>query len=227
MADGSNTRGALLVDLDGTLVDTAPDMIAALQRLGRAEGKGEVCQNEARAAVGSGAHAMLQLVFSGQEMAARGEILLQRFLADYSANVAAASTLYSGWENVFNVIGGLDWPWGIVTNKPERISARLVSELGLTTRCGCLIGGDTLPERKPSPVPLIMGARKLGRPAGDCWYVGDHKRDIDAGRAAGMRTLAARWGYLGTDDDPADWGADFIIDTPDELAEILAGRHLP
>ena len=220
-----STDTALLVDLDGTLIDTAPDMVAALERLCQREGRPAPNRELARNAVSNGSIALLNIGFGEAETSARRDELLPAFLADYTANVASSgSALFGGWEAVLAHAEANAIPWGIVTNKPEAISRRLLAELELDTRCGSLIGGDTLPVRKPDPAPLFAAAVELGIAPGNAIYVGDHKRDIDAGRAAGMLTVAASWGYIVGNDSADDWHADHVATTPDDILALLAGR---
>ncbi|MEO1034613.1 MAG: HAD-IA family hydrolase [Pseudomonadota bacterium] len=220
------TNGALLVDLDGTLVDTAPDMVAALERLCRRNGRTAPDRDLARAVVSSGSMALLRLGFGDEEASARRDELLPAFLADYTANVAQSSALFAGWDRVLEYVESRGVRWGVVTNKPEHISRKLLAELELAERCGCIIGGDTLSVRKPHPEPLLAAADSLNANPSSSLYVGDHQRDIDAGQAAGMRTIAAAWGYI-VDGDGADrWGADHVIDSPADLLALLVERSV-
>jgi N-acetyl-D-muramate 6-phosphate phosphatase len=214
---------ALLLDLDGTLLDTAPDMGAALNSLRAEHGLAPLAPERIRPQVSHGARALVRLGF-GPRPAVDEELLRQRFLALYGASLAVGTRPFPGALDFLAELEAGRLPWGIVTNKPEALTRALLAALGILDRPGCLVGGDTLPERKPSPVPLRHAATLLGRAPGECIYVGDAERDIEAGRAAGMQTLIAAYGYLAAGEDTAPWGADGRID---ELAGSRAYLALP
>ncbi|MEM8984136.1 MAG: HAD-IA family hydrolase [Pseudomonadota bacterium] len=216
-------KAALLIDLDGTLVDTAPDMVASLARVCVNHGQPVPDFTAASRQVSEGSMALLREAF-GEVADQEREILLPEFLNEYTQHVADHSQLFSGWQQVLAWLARHDLPWGIVTNKPESISRKLITALALNVPYDCIVGGDTLAVRKPNPEPLIHAAARLGCAPGDCIYVGDHERDIDAGRAAGMATIAARWGYI---DDRAIaelWNADWVASRPTELIDVLSER---
>jgi len=216
--------GALLLDLDGTLIDTAPDMVACLNTLLLEQGQPEVTYAHGRTQVSNGAVGLLALGLGVAENDPRMPALRQRYLDIYAECLAIESIIFSEFSDVFNVIYDLGWRWGVVTNKPQALARPLLSALGLRPHNDCIIGGDTLAQRKPHPEPLLHAANLLGTSPRHCIYVGDAVRDIQAGRAAGMLTIAARYGYLA---DPAEadlWQADHVVDSPAELATLI--RHL-
>jgi phosphoglycolate phosphatase len=212
---------ALLLDLDGTLLDTAPDMADALARLAAEEGRAPLPFATVRPQVSAGAAALVRLAF-GSPPAEEFERLRRRFLALYAGRLHAETRLFAGADALLAACEAAQLPWGIVTNKPGGLTRPLLAALGLLDRAGCVVAGDTLPERKPHPAPLLHAARLLGRAPGACVYVGDHERDIIAGRAAGMHTIAVRYGYLAAGVDPASWAPDAVVDSPAELLALLA-----
>ncbi|MCC5868670.1 MAG: phosphoglycolate phosphatase [Gammaproteobacteria bacterium] len=218
--------GALLLDLDGTLVDTAPDMVACLNALLAEHAHRPVGYELARQQVSNGAVGLLTLAFGLAEDDTRMPALRARYLQLYAESVCSKSIIFNDFASVFDVISTLGWHWGVVTNKPQALARPLLAALNLRPTLDCLVGGDTLPQRKPHPAPLLHAAQILGVPAQHCVYVGDAERDVQAGRAAGMRTIAARYGYLSDPGDAQRWQADHVVDSPAELAELL-GRLAP
>jgi phosphoglycolate phosphatase len=216
---------AILFDLDGTLLDTAPDMVGALNRLRVEEGREPLPFADVRASVSHGAMRLVRVGFpesSGDEF----ERLRRRFLALYAAHLADGTFLFDGIAPVLEALEADALPWGVVTNKPGWLTDPLLERLGLTSRACCVVSGDTLAERKPHPLPLLHAAQLTGVRPERCVYVGDAERDIVAGRAAGMQTVIAAYGYLGPDDRPADWNAHGRVDHPGELLDWLTLRHL-
>ena len=211
---------ALLLDLDGTLLDTAPDMAAALNALLREEGLAELPFTAIRAQVSHGAAGLVRLGF-GELPEAAAHRLRQRFVHIYREDLSGGTRLFPGFEAVLATLDTRAMPWGIVTNKPGWLTTPLLSDLGLDGRPACVVCGDTVAERKPHPLPLLHAAGLINTDPAHCLYVGDAERDIVAGRAAGMRTVAVRFGYLGADEDPSRWGPDEIIATPGELLDFL------
>lgn len=207
----------VLFDLDGTLVDTAPDLHAALNTLLAGQGRASVDAVAFRATVSRGGSAMLALAFPELDTEAR-LAMLPPFLALYEQSIALHSSLFAGMDRVLARIEQ-DGRWGVVTNKPERLARRLLDEMALSPRCAVLIGGDTLPTRKPDPAPLLEACQRLGADPASAVYVGDDRRDIEAARAAGMRSVGAAWGYFAADEQLADWGADSIADSPLQLLD--------
>ena len=188
MIDLDDSIEGWLFDLDGTLIDTAPDMAETLAELCRAHGSRPPDYETARAHVSNGAAGLIGLAFPSIEASER-ERLYQEYLRRYADRLCLASRLFEGMEEVLGVIEGLGLPWGIVTNKPQALTDALLQGLGLAERSAVTLGGDALPQRKPHPAPLLRAAEVMGVDPRCCVYVGDNVRDIDAGRAAGMRTV--------------------------------------
>lgn len=210
----------VLFDLDGTLLDTAPDMVAALHQLQRTHDVPEVDYVAARAQVSNGAYGLLAFGFPNledHEYAA----LVDDYLDIYSQRIADETVLFPGLDTLLQVLEREDCPWGIVTNKPEYLTHPLVDALGLAARSCCTISGDTLPVRKPEPAPLLLAADIANVDPHRALYIGDAERDIEAGRRAGMATIAAGYGYIADEDDPREWDPDMIASSVDELTEIV------
>jgi 2-phosphoglycolate phosphatase len=212
---------AILFDLDGTLLDTAPDMVAALNELLRESDMGPADYDIARAHVSKGALGLIDLAF-GQLEEARRMSLRDRYLDLYREGLARQSRLFEGMEAVLQHIEERELPWGVVTNKPGFLTVPLLEELGLLGRSAVTISGDTLAERKPHPQPLLHAAAQIGVSPAHSIYVGDDARDIQAGNAAGMTTVTALYGFITPDDDPANWPADHQIERPDDLLTIIS-----
>jgi N-acetyl-D-muramate 6-phosphate phosphatase len=218
---GATRHTALLLDLDGTLLDTAPDMALALNRLRHEHGRAALPFATVRPHVSHGAAALVRLGF-GEPAADEFERLRRRFLALYFEALSDGTRLFPGCAALLDALEAQRIPWGIVTNKPGYLTTPLLATLGLLARAGCVVAGDTVAERKPHPLPLLHAAALIGRAPGECVYAGDHQRDIVAGRAAGMHTVAVRYGYLADGEDPAAWRPDAIVAAPGELLGLLA-----
>lgn len=210
---------AVLLDLDGTLVDTAPDLCAVLNALLARRERPPLPYAIARNEVSNGALGLLRAAFRDTVDAAALEALRLEFLEIYLQAVCIKSRLFSGLEDILKSLDDIAHPWGIVTNKPGAMTDPLLAALGLRGRPGCVISGDRLPQRKPHPAPLKLAAAELGLEPAQCVYVGDAPRDIEAGRAAGMATVAAAYGYIRPSDDPYAWGADVVIHRPADLLD--------
>lgn len=209
-----NAIKAVLFDLDGTLADTAPDLARALNRV-RAERQCEpVPASVSRPHTSSGARGLIGAGFGILPGHPDFETLKERFLAYYEAEVYVDTRLYDGMPELLAGLEARAIRWGIVTNKATRFTTPLVARLGLDQRAACVVCGDTTARAKPHPDPLLHAASQMTLQPGQCLYVGDDLRDVQAARAAGMPVLAAGFGYLGTGTHPADWGADGIIDSP-------------
>lgn len=211
---------ALLLDLDGTLVDTAPDMAAALNAVQRGHGVEPTAYGRIRPRVSDGARGLIELAFPD---AGDGEAeeLREAFLAAYAEQVHVASELFPGMAEVLGVLAAAGLPWGVVTNKPARFTDPLLASMGLDGVAAIVVSGDTAARAKPHPDPLQHAAAALGVPTADCLYVGDAARDVEAARAAGMPVVVALWGYLGVAARPGDWGADALLETPQALVPLL------
>ena len=214
---------ALLLDLDGTLLDTAPDMGGALNRLREERGLEALPDELIRPVVSHGAMRLVSLGFpevTGEDF----EHLRRRFLEIYAAHLAVGTRLFPGFDHVLARLEARGLPWGVVTNKPGWLTDPLLDALGLAQRAACTVSGDTVAERKPHPLPLLHAAGLLRVAPERCVYVGDAERDIQAGRAAGMTTVVAAYGYLSTEDDPQRWQPHGIVWTPAELLDWIDGR---
>jgi phosphoglycolate phosphatase len=211
---------AVFFDLDGTLVDTAPDMVAALQELQVAHGVDPVPYQLGRSHVSNGALGLLQLAFPDAVITPNGPLLCE-YIDRYAAQVCEKSTVFAGLGELLECLDTSSLPWGVVTNKPARLTDPIMASLGLSQRSVCTISGDTLPTRKPDPAQLLHACRIAGIGPADCIYVGDAARDIEAGSRAGMATVAATYGYIVKTDDPQDWGADEYAGDTGELTQIL------
>jgi len=212
---------AVLFDLDGTLVDTAPDMVGALNQLRREEGEGSLPLEHVRPFVSHGARALVQIGFP-QATGAAFEALRVRFLDIYRRQLARETQLYDGAVEGLTCLESAGISWGIVTNKPGWLTQPLLEQLGLDRRAGVIVSGDTLAQRKPHPAPLLHAAEKLAAPAAHCIYVGDAERDVQAGNAAGMRVFVALFGYIPENERPREWPASGWLESPAEMARWLA-----
>lgn len=215
-----NAFDLVLFDLDGTLVDTAPDMVATLQDMQRDHGLDPVDYDLGRSNVSNGAMGLLRIGFpqlDGDERAS----LIGEYVDRYADRLCELTTVFAGIETLLDRLDDAGCPWGVITNKPERLTNPLLEQLGLYHRSVCTISGDTLPVRKPEPGPLLLGCDIAGVDAGRSVYIGDAERDIQAGLRAGAATIAAAYGYITDDDDPREWGADIIAVDTQELAQIV------
>jgi phosphoglycolate phosphatase len=210
---------AVLFDLDGTLADTAPDLAAAVNWMRAERGLEPTPYALLRPTASAGARGMIGAAFGLAPGDEGYEELRVQWFERYQSNMAVHSTLFDGVPDLLDGLTAAGMAWGIVTNKPARFTDPLVPMIGLA-HAGCVISGDTTPHSKPHPAPLLEAARRLDLDPTHCWYVGDDQRDIEAGRAAGMVTVACNWGYCGAI-DPATWGADYQLDTPRHLLQTL------
>ena len=215
---------AVLFDLDGTLIDTAADFVRIIQQMCRDEQRPVVEAEIIRTQVSEGARAMVQLVYP--EMDVTDPVFLahrQRFLNTYGDNIVVDTNLFEGMYPLLEELEANQIPWGIVTNKPRGLSESLLAELNLTERCAVLVCPEDVTHTKPDPEPMYLAAKQLNLDAKDIIYVGDHPRDIDAGRNAEMYTILAAYGYLPIEsrDDLNAWQADAIIQTVTELHQLL------
>ena len=215
---------AVLFDLDGTLIDTAADFIRIIQEMCRQEGKAVVDAELIRTQVSEGARAMVKLVYP--ELEVEDPVFLahrQRFLNLYGQDIAVDTYLFTGMYPLLETLEQHQIPWGIVTNKPRDLSESLLEALNLTERCAVLVCPEDVSRTKPDPEPMYLAAEQIQIIAKDCIYVGDHPRDIDAGRNAGMYTILAAYGYLplAHKDDLNAWQADCIVNDVAELQQII------
>lgn len=213
--------GAVLFDLDGTFADTAPDMAAALNRLLARYDRAPVALEQARSHVSSGSRGMLAVGFGIGPDDPDYARLRDEYLALYAADIHQDTCLFPGIDDLIESLEALGLCWGIVTNKPAWLTDPLLEAMALTKRPACVVSGDTAARPKPHPDPLLHACEVIERDPQASWYVGDDQRDIEAGRAAGMRTLAALYGYLGVETPPHEWGADGLLEHPLELLQFL------
>ena len=215
-------RGVLF-DLDGTLLDTAPDLVHACNLAAVEAGLEPQALQALRPMVSGGASAMLRLTLNANAREADLESLEERMLSIYLENIAVHTRFFDGMDSVLDELENRGLCWGIVTNKLSCYTVPLLASLGLLTRPGCVVSGDTLPEMKPHPMPMWEACRLIGSDPAECVYIGDARRDIEAGKNAGMATLAALYGYIPENDPPHDWGADGLLSRPSDLLAWLDG----
>ena len=211
---------AILFDMDGTVLDTAPDMAGALNALRAEEGFAPMPFEKVRSAVSHGAARVVQAGFpdaAPERLAA----LQRRFLEIYRGALSGGTQLFPGMAQVLDALAGRRLKSGIVTNKAGWLTEPLLEQLGLRARFDCVVSGDTLAERKPHPLPLLHAAKLAGVEPGECIYVGDAERDVQAAHAAGMAALVANYGYLRADEDSAAWGGDGYLEHALDLLSWL------
>lgn len=208
---------AVLFDLDGTLIDTAPDFVNVLNSLRTEKQLPPLPAADIRAQVSNGARALVKLGFDLNEGDTGFAELLDDLLERYLANLAIDSALFPGLDMLLAQLEADGIPWGIVTNKPSRYTFPLLEQLNLDKRCSVAICPDHVTHKKPHPEPMLLACSKIDVPANCTAYVGDHIRDIEAGKNAGCYTFAAAWGYVEPDDNIMAWGADEISSTPADL----------
>jgi phosphoglycolate phosphatase len=212
---------AVLFDLDGTLIDSAPDLAGAANDMRVARALPPLPFADLRPMVGAGARGMVGRALGVAPGEADFEALRDEFLQRYEDRMTRETRVFAAVAPMLEALRRHAVPWGIVTNKATRFAEPLVAALGLDVDAVTLVCGDTTPHAKPHPAPLLEAARRMGMAAVHCLYVGDDLRDMQAGRAAGMATLAAAWGYLGDGDHIEAWGADHVIETPAQLLTLL------
>jgi phosphoglycolate phosphatase len=209
---------AVLLDLDGTLLDTAPDLATVTNMLRAQERLAPLAYESLRPHVSHGSIALLRAAFPDAD-SVRVPALQRRLLALYREHLAVETQLFPGFAQVLSALEANGIPWGVITNKPGWLTEPLLRHFGLYERAACVLSGDSLPVSKPDPLPLLTAARTIGVTPQRCLYLGDALRDVQAARAANMVALAARYGYVGPLDEPADWPVTAWIDTPLELLE--------
>ncbi|HKJ07815.1 MAG TPA: phosphoglycolate phosphatase [Gammaproteobacteria bacterium] len=217
----SGAKRAVLFDLDGTLLDTAPDLAYCLNELLAQTGRPRLGFEDIRPVVSHGGIGLIRLGFGLEPEHPPFAELRQRLLELYRENLARNTRLFPGMDAVLDELEDRGIQWGVVTNKPGWLTEPLLQALGLLERAASVVSGDTLPQRKPHPAPLLRACGETGCTAPQCVYVGDAERDILAGRTAGMHTVVALFGYIGADEDPRAWGADAVIAAPAELLDWL------
>ena len=213
------TRTALF-DLDGTLADTAPDLAYVLNQMRAARGNPALPPAATRPVTSLGARGLLNVGFGMGPGHPEYAAMREEFLRLYESNICRESRLFPGMAELLDAIEKRGLRWGVVTNKAEHLARLLLEALGISSRAACIVGGDTTPHLKPHPDPLLAACRIMQEDAGACVYAGDDQRDIDAGRAAGMKVVAVRWGYL-NGGSPESWNADLLIAEPCDLLQVL------
>ncbi len=211
----------ILFDLDGTIADTAPDLALALNRVLLAHGHAELPLSAVRPYVSRGAGGMIERGFGLAVDDARAKPLQLELIAYYEQRLLDKTTLFDGVADLLDWLDARKIIWGVVTNKITRLTEPLLEQMGLLDRAHCVVSGDTSPERKPSPVPLLHACGIAGILPEDTIYLGDDARDIQAGNAAGMTSLIASWGYIHADERLSDWGADAILASASESIDWL------
>jgi N-acetyl-D-muramate 6-phosphate phosphatase len=214
------TLRAVLFDLDGTLLDTAPDMVGALNRLREEHSLAPLPFDAVRSAVSHGAARIVKTGFPSAD-AEQLAALQQRFLQIYRGALCRETRLFAGMDDVLGALASWRVKIGIVTNKPAWLTDPLLEDLGIRGRFACVVSGDTLAERKPHPLPLLHAAALAEVRPDECIYVGDAQRDVQAAHAAEMPALVANYGYLRDDEDPTDWGGDGYLNRPLDLLDWL------
>jgi 2-phosphoglycolate phosphatase len=211
---------AVLFDLDGTLADTAPDLAYALNCMRVARDLPVLPVAATRAYTSMGARGLLGVGLDVTPEHPDYNAMREEFLANYERNLCRETRLFPGMAELLDALEQRGLPWGVVTNKAERYTHPLLEKLGVHQRAACVIGGDTTGKTKPDPAPLFAASERICIPSRHCIYVGDDRRDVEAGRAAGMKTVVVKFGYL-HGGDPETWMADAMIDAPQELLQHL------
>lgn len=211
----------ILFDLDGTLVDTAPNLGLALNLQRQRHGLNVLPEATIRPYASHGSKGLLSVGFDLTPEDASFNQMREEYLVLYEEVFLTDSRLFDGMETVLNTLASRGISWGIVTNKPRQFTQPLVARMGLDKTAACVVCGDDAPQPKPHPATLFMACEQAGMAPKDAWYVGDAERDIEAGRAAGMPTVVALYGYLSQDDKPNEWGANFNIHHPMDLLYLL------
>ncbi|WP_444943879.1 HAD family hydrolase [Microbulbifer sp. ZKSA006] len=216
---------AVLFDLDGTLLDTAPDFIVVLNQLRQQEQLPPLPDETIRGTVSNGSRALITLGFNIAEGDPAFPELLQRLLDLYLAHLAEKTTTFPGIENLLDNLVENNLPWGIVTNKPELYTTPLMEAFTHLPPASAIICPDHVSKSKPDPEPLFLACSQIGCTPAEAVYIGDHKRDIIAGQKAGMPTIACGYGYIDSTDNPADWGADHLVNSADEIWPLLQQHY--
>jgi len=212
---------AVLFDLDGTLADTADDLAAAVNTMRVARGLEPMPVADLRGYASMGARGLVGKGFGIGTDDPGFQALRAEFLVNYEAAMLVHTRLFEGMAEVLDAIEDAGMRWGVVSNKVERYVRPIIAALGLASRCGCTVGGDSAHAPKPDPAPLLLGASLIGIAPADCLHVGDGHRDVIAGKAAGMRTVAAAYGYCSGGLPPEQWGADHLVGSVPDLLGFI------
>ena len=211
---------AVLFDLDGTLADTAPDLSHAVNSMRKSRGLAALPLSATRPVASLGARGLLNVGFGIGPEHPDYRAMREEFLSLYERNICRETRLFPGTAELVDTIIGRGLSWGIVTNKAERLARLLLGKLGVTPSVSCIIGGDSTPNLKPHPGPLLAACRVIGEDPRTCIYVGDDRRDVEAAHAAGMKAAIVEWGYL-NGGEPESWGADWMLEKPQDLLRFL------
>lgn len=217
---------AVLFDLDGTLIDTAPDFASVVNQLCRQHGRPQIDYPDIRNTVSHGARALVTLAFECREGDPQFETLRQQLLQLYSQQLAVKTALFAGMAELLSWLESQSLPWGIVTNKPRRYAEPLLAALALAQRCGTLVCPDDVLHTKPHAEPMLLACQHLACRPGNTVYIGDHRRDIEAGSNAGMTTIAANYGYIDPSDPASSWQASYTVEQPADIQVLLASHFL-
>jgi N-acetyl-D-muramate 6-phosphate phosphatase len=209
-----------LFDLDGTFADTAPDLTYAVNVMRAKRALPPISVDQSRPVTSHGARGLLGVGFAIGPSDVRYADMRREFLDIYEANLCRETHLFDGMAQLLEQLEARGLRWGIVTNKAERLAKPLIERLAVAGRCACIIGGDTTAHMKPHPAPLLSACEALNITPAYCIYVGDDQRDVEAARAAGMRSVAVRYGYL-NGGNPEEWGADAVVDCPQDVLRLL------
>ena len=215
----------VLFDLDGTLADTAPDLVDTLNQVLAENGCPTLTFDEIRPTVSHGGVYMLKAAFKLTDDAPQLGPLRDRFLQIYDSRLCNKTRMFQGMADVLDQFEAWNIPWGIVTNKSERLTLPLMRKLNLDKRTQCIVAGDTVEYNKPHPAPMLHACRLLDCEPSETLYVGDAKRDIQAGQNSGMHTLIAGYGYIGENDKPETWGADGLVNSPLDILQWISATE--
>lgn len=217
---------AVFLDLDGTLLDTAPDLKNAINEVLQRHGREPVDEHQFRNYVFGGSVTMLSYGFNIEPEHPDFDAIREEFLDIYHQNIAIETTLFDGMEDLLDFLEEELIPWGIITNKPAWLTDPLLQSFGLDQRSSCIISGDTLDVRKPHPDPLLYACQLLGCDPQSTVYIGDTEDDISAARAAGMQPIGVRYGYHSLDSVPTSWDTDTLVDHPHEIIELVREHNI-
>jgi phosphoglycolate phosphatase len=212
---------AVLFDLDGTLLDTAPDFTTSINQLLERHQRPTLTENDIRASITHGSAGLVSQAFFCPENDANFETLRAEFLDIYFVHLAQKTCLFPGLANLLEALGQRNIPWGIVTNKPRRFTQAILERLDLQPAPQSVVCPDDVTHNKPHPEPVLLACKQLGVATCDSVFIGDHLRDIESGRNAGTATIAAAFGYIDTDERPQDWAADYLVDDSRQLFDLI------
>jgi 2-phosphoglycolate phosphatase len=216
----------VLFDLDGTLLDTAPDLAIALNIVLQQNARKPLPFDVIRPLSSTGTRGLLGLGFQITEEAAEYPQLREQFLNAYHDHITDQTKIFEGIDRVLHHLEKNGMPWGVVTNKPEDLAKQLLKNFQLDKRSSCIIGGDTLDKRKPDPAPLLHACELIGATPNECVYIGDAERDITAAKNANMFSIAALYGYITAEDNPKTWLADHYIDEPTQIISWMTKNSI-